>query len=644
MRTIILLSLVSFTCAVAIAGLPPTSTKGQSGSKSTTFNFQVPFNQFTKTGGVTALLETGDFNMISNPGFEATTFSTGWTASGGTLSAATGVDIGFGLKGASWDASAAAQTLKTTLVSVPSGVSGANGEASIYYKTNATDYSLLVLDQSGNVINGVSLPYTASGAFAKASVNFAFGSASQAQISIVAGSNASAIHLDQGYLGGATNIGSVAQSRYVGGIRWFTANCLWSNNASNSPLLPSADSDCASPTVDGFAVAPGTGVPQVTFNNLTIGKRYVATLAANVSRDSGTNTSASIRFSDGTNDVRAQCYADIAVNVICPASLEYSFQATSSSITMSVNLVAGSGTAGIADIDAATNPVEIRLYEYPATSEVAVRADLAPAYWSGYHDNTCGAWTRTSATLGAFSADASCGLAQTVASNITCVASGSVLPEITCTFPRPGVYKVCAGLTLSNGTAGQTGYFSMYDGTSTISEGFYQNDTRYFRANFCGTSTVSGTTKTFSVYGAAGSGAININSGVTRAIDWSVTSETQNTQTPLLIGSVSSGASSMLRFEAAYITNTAGTPALGSQTSSWISSVTDNGVGNYTLNFAANQFSSAPFCMVNCDTADAIPRAIFGGTTSSAVLITCDDANTGSRLDAPAYVFCLGAR
>lgn len=542
----------------------------------------------------------------------------------------------------SWNPTASAQKITWALKTMPYAISGANCEAKVNYIGDASLVKAYVnIGSASYPSGGLQLSSSVSGA---SDIQVAtFPCTAGASLTLESTGDAANVPYSV-YVGKNTNVGTVAQSRYVGGIRWFTANCLWSNNASNSPLLPSADSDCASPTVDGFAVAPGTGVPQVTFNNLTIGKRYVATLAANVSRDSGTNTSALIRFSDGTNDVRAQCYADSTGNVICPASLEYSFQATSSSVTMSVNLVAGSGTAGVADIDAAANPVEIRLYEYPATSEVAVRAGLAPAYWSGYHDNTCGGWTRTSATLGAFSADASCGLAQTVASNITCVASGSVLPEITCTFPRPGVYKVCAGLTLSNGTAGQTGYFSMYDGTSTISEGFYQNDTRYFRANFCGTSTVSGTTKTFSVYGAAGSGTININSGVTRAIDWSVTSETQNTPTPLLIGSVSSGASSMLRFEAAYITNSAGTPALGSQTSSWISSVTDNGIGNYTLNFTSNQFSSAPFCMVNCDTADAIPRVIFGGTTSSAVQITCDDANTGSRLDAPAYVFCLGAR
>jgi hypothetical protein len=62
----------------SIAGLPPTSLKGQSGSKFTNFNFEVPANQATKTstGG---LLETGNANLLTNPNFEHATTPTGWT-------------------------------------------------------------------------------------------------------------------------------------------------------------------------------------------------------------------------------------------------------------------------------------------------------------------------------------------------------------------------------------------------------------------------------------------------------------------------------------------------------------------------------------------------------------------------------------
>jgi hypothetical protein len=64
----------------ALAGLPPTTLKAQDGAKSTTFNFEVPHKQATKTatGG---RVETGNPNKLENQGFEHSTVSTGWSTS-----------------------------------------------------------------------------------------------------------------------------------------------------------------------------------------------------------------------------------------------------------------------------------------------------------------------------------------------------------------------------------------------------------------------------------------------------------------------------------------------------------------------------------------------------------------------------------
>ena len=64
---------------IAAAGLPPTSTKSQlDTSKSTTFDFQAPFNQFTKPNGTTALIETGNKNLLKDPGFESSDPTAVW--------------------------------------------------------------------------------------------------------------------------------------------------------------------------------------------------------------------------------------------------------------------------------------------------------------------------------------------------------------------------------------------------------------------------------------------------------------------------------------------------------------------------------------------------------------------------------------
>src|SRR3990167_10841577 len=91
------LGVVIFSAFRAFAGLPPTSLKGQSGSSTTTFNYQVPFNQATQVSGPTSLIETGNGNVLANSGWEGGTGS--WRASAGTYTTtSTASQIGSGAK------------------------------------------------------------------------------------------------------------------------------------------------------------------------------------------------------------------------------------------------------------------------------------------------------------------------------------------------------------------------------------------------------------------------------------------------------------------------------------------------------------------------------------------------------------------
>lgn len=73
----------SFTYAVAPYGI-----KGQSQTTPLYSNVhQAPYNQVTNLGGINALIETGNENMLTNPGFESLDVSgtpTGWTCTTGT--------------------------------------------------------------------------------------------------------------------------------------------------------------------------------------------------------------------------------------------------------------------------------------------------------------------------------------------------------------------------------------------------------------------------------------------------------------------------------------------------------------------------------------------------------------------------------
>jgi hypothetical protein len=78
-----LLALLVYSNAMAVA---PYGFKGQNQSTTLYSNvLQAPNNQVTNLGGINALMETGNKNILSNPSFEHSTFSTSWTNSAGTF-------------------------------------------------------------------------------------------------------------------------------------------------------------------------------------------------------------------------------------------------------------------------------------------------------------------------------------------------------------------------------------------------------------------------------------------------------------------------------------------------------------------------------------------------------------------------------
>lgn len=205
---------ILLTASQAIAGLPPTTTKGQSdASKSTTFDFQAPLSQFTKTSGTAALIETRNFNLLKNPGFEATTFSTNWTASGGTFVVGTSTNIGTGLKGAVFTPSAGSQTVTSDAITIPNGLYGVAAEVSCFFKSSATDYVLSAYNGTSNV---TSATISASTNFGPQKIVFTMPTSGTIALRIASASAAAALSIDDCYLGyseaGANSISSNSAS------------------------------------------------------------------------------------------------------------------------------------------------------------------------------------------------------------------------------------------------------------------------------------------------------------------------------------------------------------------------------------------------------------------------------------------------
>ena len=77
------------------------------------------------------------YNVIENFGFEATTYNEDWTASGGVVAEATGTNIIFGEKSATWDASASTQTFSYASLAIGQGYKSNNCEGALFIQTLA---------------------------------------------------------------------------------------------------------------------------------------------------------------------------------------------------------------------------------------------------------------------------------------------------------------------------------------------------------------------------------------------------------------------------------------------------------------------------------------------------------------------------
>lgn len=160
--------LAAFSAAVVCcdnqsrAGLPPTTTKGQSdASAATNFFFQVPYNQSTLTAGVTHLFENGYENLLINPSFEHSTFSTSWSTGGsGASGAVETTNISSGKQSAAITFTTSTTGTLEQSVTPTIKMAGQNIDAGCDVKTSLTNIQVCQL-QAGSVVGScVSVPST----------------------------------------------------------------------------------------------------------------------------------------------------------------------------------------------------------------------------------------------------------------------------------------------------------------------------------------------------------------------------------------------------------------------------------------------------------------------------------------------------
>lgn len=277
MRTLaILFTLFYFLNALAVA---PYGFKGQQQSTVLYSNvLQGQNNLVTNMGGINALLETGNKNILTNPSFEHATFSTGWTNSAGTFTADTVVEID-GLKASKLVLSA--QTMSLTQSSTLYAAQFADGVQGIASVRVKSDVALKVCSiQAGTVSSTNCVDVVANSKWGLYKVPFILGGTSNGISIASSGAVSGTVYIDDAFVA-AVDLQVSTDSSRIAGSSYFAAT-TGSNLTRTSTTLGAFTAVAAFPGPIITSSSLGTwsttdsNLPIQTIDNLPAGK-YKAT-------------------------------------------------------------------------------------------------------------------------------------------------------------------------------------------------------------------------------------------------------------------------------------------------------------------------------------------------------------------------------
>lgn len=634
------------------AGLPPTTSSGQSdSSKQTTFNFIVPYNQKTNLGGVNALLETGNKNLLVNPSFENTTFDSGWTTT--TATSAKEISTIFdGKQALKLSFSASTGSISQ---SVTPTVNTANVpyQASCWVNTTLTSIEVCGL-AGGTNQNCQTVP--ATGTWQPVTTYFN-GPANGTSVGVKVDSTSSTTgnaYVDSCYVGPTSGVGSISQSQQYGSITisgCTNASPAYSVNVtSTSTYFQFGAASGCTYTATENASQPSTQIPGATFNQGLPAATYYAFVSGTL-RNANGNGSSVFSITDGTNTWSGTGGNSVAgSNASNMPGFIASHTYTSDQagpITLKIQVESDSTANTSAVYANGIYPLTITIVKVPNSTQVVSTAAATPANWSGYH-TLSGSWSITSATYADFGAGTSVALTPTKYTNMTCSTMSGSLPGITCSIPKSGNYYVCAFANV-NPSAG-TSSVQMVDGSNNlIVPGIDIGSTVRTPDPICGFYYApSSGTATFKLQGAESSGTLNISQSSaigSAAINWSVASLDSLNAAPYLANSVVSNSSGVESFNR-LIVNATGAGVCSSspctisyQSGNWVSSVTRTATGNYTVNFQPGIFSDVPTCLVNGNQFFFVQ---VNTPTTSAFSYVVENASASAVDDDNMNVICMG--
>jgi len=575
------------------------------------------------------------YQTLQNGGFEQSRQY--WSASGGNFVTSTGSPL-FGNAYGSWDASASSQTLCSNSVTVPLGLANTNGEAFIYSTgTVAYTHTLEVRDGSGNTLASTSLVnsptldgYTA----AKTSLNFLFPANTESiRLCVVSQTNEPGIKLDGAYLGSSTNVGTVAQARFYGSLKYArTAGCKWTATGTGTPANPSADTDCPSPTVTGGVTAPSTKIPAVRLQNAPPGTYHFVARGRFGAESADRST---YRFSDGTNTSDSQMCGggNVLAYVKCPTiNGTFTYTTAQSDITVTIQLSAvSSGADSVIDASStdggSTQGLAIDVFYYPNADQSVYatdQSDYGPTSYGTTSDFT-GFGTVSGINMYHWRVGSILHIMGTFTTGTTTATEARIaLPAGLTTESTLPTLSVAGTFNYSNNSA-TTGYILAEASKSYLTVG-YQGSSSYSLAKKNGNDFLSSTVHSFRA-------SVPISG-------WATTN-----RAPQLINSVVTQYSGVFRTERALL-NCDASSSIVRQFGSWVSSIGNISSGTCTITLVTGIFSAAPICTTIQSSSSATQILSINESTITATNVEINSKN-GAGTNASAtdyYLECTGPK
>lgn len=539
-------------------------------------------------------------NILTNGGFESS--KDGWTASGGTFAVVTsGSNLLIGRVSATWDSSGSSQTFTSRAITIPKGLYGKNGAVfcSIQTPSGTATHTISAYDGTNSLATTNVYSNTTP---VNTGALFVFPSSGTMAIRITSvASNEPLIAIDDCFIGSA-------DGTYLSLVK------------SNDILSARVDS---------------AGTPSIVSQSPV---NWISSLTDNGTGDTTVN------FTSGVFTTAPHCVASGYI----ATPFRFCSAYTSTAISATAVRIRCANDGGVAvDDNFFLSCQKVGADNQPH----ALKVDQVANSWSGYHDNTC-SFPRTNTAYGDPTTDASCALIERTNANFGTVTGSNNLPSITFTPSRAGRYFICANVSAVGATSGADLALRLWDGTTTIAERDWDAAaaTTASTVSLCGLYVSNSTSaKTISVQSKSSTGAITIQvlTGAS-AVEWSIFQSDQSFPAPAVANSVTNPSNGVTNTCSGYIDNT-GTPTVVRSDNNCVSSVTDNGVGDVTLNFAAGTFSSASYncgmtAAPNANVGSSVQTYDFGTARTSTALRVRTGDSSWALADRDFEFICMGPK